>query len=89
MRARLELGKESSLLAGSSATPSMDDVSALLLLFFVVECFNPFSFSVTFQPLMKEFIRLGTQFVGYRDHANKLKGILLFPLMDWSLQFLP
>jgi hypothetical protein len=25
--------------------------------------------------LMKEFIRLGTQFIGYRDHANKLEGI--------------
>ncbi|KAK1628990.1 hypothetical protein QYE76_003305 [Lolium multiflorum] len=24
-------------------------------------------------PLMKEFIRLGTQFVGYRDHAKKLE----------------
>ncbi|KAK1661806.1 hypothetical protein QYE76_049965 [Lolium multiflorum] len=27
-------------------------------------------------PLMKEFIRLGTQFVGYRDHTNKLEGDL-------------
>ncbi|KAK1628611.1 hypothetical protein QYE76_002926 [Lolium multiflorum] len=25
-------------------------------------------------PLMKEFIRLGTQFFGYRDHAKKLEG---------------
>ncbi|KAK1618979.1 hypothetical protein QYE76_024496 [Lolium multiflorum] len=25
------------------------------------------------KPLMKEFIRLGTQFVGYRDHAKKLE----------------
>ncbi|KAK1670512.1 hypothetical protein QYE76_058671 [Lolium multiflorum] len=28
------------------------------------------------KPLMKEFIRLGTQFVGYRDHANKLEANL-------------
>ncbi|KAK1629000.1 hypothetical protein QYE76_003315 [Lolium multiflorum] len=28
------------------------------------------------QPLMKEFIRLGTQFVGYRDHAKKLEANL-------------
>ncbi|KAK1698047.1 hypothetical protein QYE76_014744 [Lolium multiflorum] len=27
-------------------------------------------------PLMKEFIRLGTQFVGYRDHTKKLEGEL-------------
>ncbi|KAK1632250.1 hypothetical protein QYE76_006565 [Lolium multiflorum] len=27
-------------------------------------------------PLMKEFIRLGTQFVGYRDHAKKLEANL-------------
>ncbi|KAK1651810.1 hypothetical protein QYE76_069615 [Lolium multiflorum] len=27
-------------------------------------------------PLMKEFIRLGTQFVGYRDHSTKLEGQL-------------
>ncbi|KAK1613838.1 hypothetical protein QYE76_019355 [Lolium multiflorum] len=27
-------------------------------------------------PLMKEFIRLGTQFVGYRDHANRLEADL-------------
>jgi hypothetical protein len=26
---------------------------------------------------MKEFIRLGTQFVGYRDHAKKLEGTFL------------
>ncbi|KAK1650090.1 hypothetical protein QYE76_067895 [Lolium multiflorum] len=26
-----------------------------------------------YRPLMKEFIRLGTQFVGYRDHAKKLE----------------
>ncbi|KAK1618841.1 hypothetical protein QYE76_024358 [Lolium multiflorum] len=49
-RARIELGKESSLLTCCSATPSMDD------------------------PLMKEFIRLGTQFIGYRDHAKRLEG---------------
>jgi hypothetical protein len=29
-----------------------------------------------FQPLMKEFLRLGTQFIGYRDLADELKGIL-------------
>ncbi|KAK1682511.1 hypothetical protein QYE76_043359 [Lolium multiflorum] len=28
------------------------------------------------EPLMKEFIRLGTQFVGYRDHSKKLEGEL-------------
>ncbi|KAK1618983.1 hypothetical protein QYE76_024500 [Lolium multiflorum] len=28
------------------------------------------------RPLMKEFIRLGTQFVGYRDHTKKLEGDL-------------
>ncbi|KAK1667552.1 hypothetical protein QYE76_055711 [Lolium multiflorum] len=28
------------------------------------------------EPLMKEFIRLGTQFVGYRDHTKKLEGEL-------------
>ncbi|KAK1650580.1 hypothetical protein QYE76_068385 [Lolium multiflorum] len=27
-------------------------------------------------PLMKEFIRLGTQFIGYRDHAKKLEANL-------------
>ncbi|KAK1603651.1 hypothetical protein QYE76_027324 [Lolium multiflorum] len=29
---------------------------------------------VKLRPLMKEFIRLGTQFIGYRDYADKLKG---------------
>ncbi|KAK1604098.1 hypothetical protein QYE76_027771 [Lolium multiflorum] len=29
-----------------------------------------------YRPLMKEFIRLGTQFVGYRDHTKKLEGEL-------------
>ncbi|KAK1601755.1 hypothetical protein QYE76_017554 [Lolium multiflorum] len=28
------------------------------------------------RPLMKEFIRLGTQFVGYHDHANRLEADL-------------
>ncbi|KAK1664027.1 hypothetical protein QYE76_052186 [Lolium multiflorum] len=28
------------------------------------------------QPLMQQFIRLGTQFIGYRDHANSLKEAL-------------
>ncbi|KAK1677180.1 hypothetical protein QYE76_038028 [Lolium multiflorum] len=31
---------------------------------------------IEYRPLMKEFIRLGTQFVGYRDHANKLEANL-------------
>ncbi|KAK1633085.1 hypothetical protein QYE76_007400 [Lolium multiflorum] len=51
-RARIEPVKESNLLVGDSATPSMDD------------------------PLMKEFIRLGTQFIGYHDHAKKLEDTL-------------
>jgi hypothetical protein len=41
---------------------------------------------------MKELIRLRTQFIGYRDYADKLKGtpfFLLSPLMGWSLLFLP
>jgi hypothetical protein len=29
---------------------------------------------------MKEFILLGTQFIGYRDHADNLKGIPLLSL---------
>ena len=96
-RARVELAKEPTLPIDSSTTPSMDDVSSLLLcskifnavdspLFFAslllvaVELFNSyidFSFSTfLLQPLMKEFIRLGTQFVGYRDHAKKLEGTI-------------
>ncbi|KAK1666866.1 hypothetical protein QYE76_055025 [Lolium multiflorum] len=35
--------------------------------------FNPYTDAL---PLMKEFIRLGTQFVGYRDHSKKLEGEL-------------
>ncbi|KAK1629195.1 hypothetical protein QYE76_003510 [Lolium multiflorum] len=31
---------------------------------------------IEYRPLMKEFIRLGTQFVGYRDHAKKLEANL-------------
>ncbi|KAK1649177.1 hypothetical protein QYE76_066982 [Lolium multiflorum] len=31
------------------------------------------------RPLMKEFIRLGTQFVGYRDYTKKLEGSALAP----------
>lgn len=50
------------------------------LLLVAVELFNSyidFSFSTfLLQPLMKEFIRLGTQFVGYRDHAKKLEGTI-------------
>jgi hypothetical protein len=42
-RARVEPGKESSLLTGSSATPPMDDVSALPNFYFAVELF-PMSF---------------------------------------------
>ncbi|KAK1612949.1 hypothetical protein QYE76_036622 [Lolium multiflorum] len=49
-RARVEPGKEPTLLTGSSTTPLMDD------------------------PPMKEFVRLGTQFIGYRDYATKLEG---------------
>ena len=30
---------------------------------------------------MKEFIRLGTQFIGYRDYATKLEGTLFFLLL--------
>jgi hypothetical protein len=89
------MGKESSLLTGSSATPPMDDVRALFIHvsrtfqpfrptpFFAVELLFPmliFRLHFPFQPLMKEFIRLGTQFIGYRDHADKLKGIPLLPL---------
>jgi hypothetical protein len=32
---------------------------------------------------MKEFIRLGTQFIGYRDYADKLKGI---PILIFRLE---
>ncbi|KAK1650453.1 hypothetical protein QYE76_068258 [Lolium multiflorum] len=35
--------------------------------------FNPYTDAL---PLMKEFIRLGTQFVGYRDYTKKLEGDL-------------
>ena len=38
-RARIELGKEPSLLTGSLATPSTDDVRALIILLFAVEPF--------------------------------------------------
>ncbi|KAK1601880.1 hypothetical protein QYE76_016463 [Lolium multiflorum] len=31
---------------------------------------------INYRPLMKEFIRLGTQFVGYRDYTKKLEGDL-------------
>jgi hypothetical protein len=83
-RARVELGKEPSLLTGSSATPSMDDVRTLTTLLFTVELFFFLTISSTFflKPLMKEFIRLGTQFIGYRHHADNLKGIplLSFPV---------
>jgi hypothetical protein len=77
-RSRIELGKEQSLLTGSSATPPMDDVRALTTLLFTVELFPIWIFSSMFffQPLMKEFIRLGTQFVGYRDFSKKLEGII-------------
>ncbi|XP_051208950.1 uncharacterized protein [Lolium perenne] len=51
-RARIELGKEPGLLAGSSTPPHLDD------------------------PLMREFIRLGTQFIGYRDTVDNLKEAL-------------
>jgi hypothetical protein len=96
-KARIELGREASLLTGSSATPSMDDVRPSFIhtsrtfqpfrLSFVFVCCRGFYFLCWFlllhfpcQPLMKEFIRLGTQFIGYRDHANKLEGILFFHL---------
>jgi hypothetical protein len=85
-KVRIELGKESSLLTGSSATPPMDDVRTLTILLFVVEPFSDVDLPlhVIFQPLMKEFIRLGTQFIGYRDYADKLKGIPLLPfLLEW------
>jgi hypothetical protein len=36
---------------------------------------------------MKEFIRLGTQFIGYRDYATKLEGTLFFLLL-LSIAFL-
>ena len=44
-RARIELGKELSLLTGSSATPSMDDVMALTILLFAIELFPILIFS--------------------------------------------
>jgi hypothetical protein len=76
---RARVGEGSNLLTGSSSTPSMDDVRTLTTHFFTVELFSFLAFSSPFffQPLMKEFIRLGTQFIGYRDHANSLKGIPL------------
>jgi hypothetical protein len=30
---------------------------------------------------MQQFIRLGTQFVGYHDHANKLEGTIFTCLL--------
>jgi hypothetical protein len=68
----------------------MEDVRTLTTLLFTVELFSFLTFSSTYflQPLMKEFIRLGTQFIGYRDYADNLKGIPLvssyrvnFPLL--------
>jgi hypothetical protein len=41
-RARTDQEKELSLLTDSSATPLMDDVSAFLVFFFAVECFQLF-----------------------------------------------
>jgi hypothetical protein len=54
-----------------------------LFLLFAIELLFPmliFLLYYPFQPLMKEFIRLGTQFIGYRDHANMLEGIHFFHL---------
>ncbi|KAK1662471.1 hypothetical protein QYE76_050630 [Lolium multiflorum] len=65
-RARVEPSKETIMFPGDSSTPSLDDTSYIDLFFFWS----------SFQPLMKEFIRLGTQFVGYRDHSTKLEGQL-------------
>ncbi|KAK1580004.1 hypothetical protein QYE76_059225 [Lolium multiflorum] len=36
----------------------------------------PLALPLKSRPLMKEFIRLGTQFVGYRDYTKKLEGDL-------------
>jgi hypothetical protein len=82
-RARIEPGRDSSLLTSSSAAPHMDDVSVLLNFFFAIELFPyvVFLIPILFQPLMKEFVRLGTQFIGYRDHTAKLKGIPLLLLL--------
>ncbi|KAK1662255.1 hypothetical protein QYE76_050414 [Lolium multiflorum] len=48
-RARVESSKETTILAGSSSTPLMEE------------------------PFMKELVRFGTQFIGYRDHAGELE----------------
>jgi hypothetical protein len=39
------------------------------------------------QPLVKEFIRFGAQFVGYREYASKAEGNLFLLLLahDFSL----
>ena len=60
----------------------MDNVRTLTTLLLTVELFLFLTFSSPFffQPLMKEFIRLGTQFIGYRDYADNLKGIHLLSL---------
>ena len=59
---------------------TVDSPLFLLLLLVTVELFNFYidlsSATFLLQPLMKEFIRLGTQFVGYRDHANRLEGTI-------------
>src|SRR5215203_2926601 len=72
-RARTDQGKEPSLMTDSSATPRMDDVSTSLAIFLLSNLSNFFccrnsSTSLflcraIFQPSMKEFVRLGTQFI--------------------------
>jgi hypothetical protein len=77
-RARVELGQETAPLTMSSTTVPLEDVSILTTIYVLMSylCFSqPFLFVV--QPLMGQFIRLGTQFIGYRNTVDNLKGIPL------------
>ncbi|KAK1612462.1 hypothetical protein QYE76_036135 [Lolium multiflorum] len=64
--------------SGANALPSRNTKSYLLFLPYLKagKSKNGPSLPTTSRPLMQEFIRLGTQFVGYRDHANSLKEAL-------------
>jgi hypothetical protein len=75
-RARIELGEEHNL-TGSSAAPPLDDVRILATFWYFLSSFcrsEPFLSSFFLQPLMQHFISLSTQFIGYRDTVNGLKG---------------
>jgi hypothetical protein len=79
-KAMIGAGSTQELATGSTSAPLLEDVSSLFLACHLF-CLSNFSLLMMFfylvdfvQPLMKELVNLGSQFIGFRDEATTLRG---------------